>query len=152
MHIAFTGVVTVLIATLATLLLALLFSRTPWNGLGFKLAIWGVLIFVWAVTSLVIWFTWHKKYYEITKDAIIVYSGSTFKFGTTQTIYRYESIISIRLNQNFLGRQYGYGDILLTIPKIEGEVAMKDIKHPQQQLLDIQTYMRGRSDATSLIT
>lgn len=76
------------------------------------------------------------KRYEIATDTLIVH-GKMGTFGSTQAVYLYESIISIRMTQGFLGKKFDYGDIRITMPKIEGELAMNDIDHPAKQMREI---------------
>lgn len=149
-----TGLAVIAIGLIASFILAKMFSLTQWTGITTQILAWAILLVAWGCASLYSWHSWHKKFYEITHDAVIAYSDGLWKTDSTQTIYRYESIISIRLTQSFWGKRYGYGDIRLTIPKIDKEVILSDIKHPQQQLSDIRSYMQGRSSATtaSLIT
>lgn len=149
-----TAIVVVIVGLIASFLLTKMFSITQWTGITVQILVWALLIITWGLASLYSWKTWNKKYYEVTDDAVIVYSDGMWKTDTEEVIYRYESIISIRLTQSFWGKRYGYGDIRLTIPKIDQEIILSDIKNPQQQLSDIRTYMQGRdSGATaSLIT
>jgi membrane protein YdbS with pleckstrin-like domain len=142
-----TGIAAVLIALLATWLISKLFGWTPNEGSFLKALTWIILIGAWAVMSLKLWFEWNIKRYEIAKDALIVHAKAG-KFGTSQTVYRYESIISIRMTQGFLGKRFGYGDVRLTIPKLDGEVVMNDIENPVEQLAEVQKRMGERSGGT----
>lgn len=150
-QIILTGITAVLIALLATWLIGKLFGWTPNEGTWLKSATWILLLLTWAFMSVKLWFAWNIKRYEIAKDALIVHAKAG-KFGTSQTVYRYESIISIRMTQGFLGKRFGYGDVRITIPKIDGEVVMSDIENPVAQLAEVQKRMGERSGgAHSLI-
>lgn len=146
------AIAAVLIALLATWLIGKLFGWTPNEGTGLKVLTWVVLVGAWAVMSLKLWFAWNIKRYEIAKDALIVHAKAG-KFGTSQTVYRYESIISIRMTQGFLGKRFGYGDVRLTIPKLDGEVVMNDIENPLVQLAEVQKRIGEKTTAhSSLVT
>lgn len=146
------GVATLLIALLATWLIAKLFGWTPNEGGILKTLTWVILIGAWAFSSLKLWSDWRIKRYEIAKDALVVHAKAG-KWGSSQTIYRYESIISIRMTQGFLGKRFGYGDVRLTIPKLDGEVIMNDIEDPLTQLEEVQKRIGEKTSAhSSLVT
>ncbi len=146
-QIIMSGVATLLIALLATWLIAKLFGWTPNEGTFLKTITWVFLVGAWAITSLRLWATWRIKRYEIAKDALVVHAKAG-KFGTSQTVYRYESIISLRTTQGFLGKRFGYGDVRISIPKLENEVVMNDIENPVEQLAEVQKRMGERSGGT----
>ena len=137
-------IVAVVSAVLVTVLLAKLFAMTPMDGLLTKFLTWMVFIIIWAIGVGKLWFDWQIKRYEIGKDALIIHAKAG-KFGKSQAIYRYESIISIRMTQGLLGKHYGYGDVLLTIPKLDKEVVMSDIDHPSEQLAEVQQRLAART-------
>lgn len=151
-QIILSGIVAFLGALFITWLTGKLFSWTPNQGHILKVITWVVLIGGWAVTALKLWADWSIIRYEIAKDALIVHAKAG-KFGTSQTIYRYESIISLRMTQGFLGKQFGYGDVHISIPKLEHDVVMNDIERPLEQLAEIQSRVGERGSGThSLIT
>ncbi|MGB4758725.1 MAG: PH domain-containing protein [Candidatus Saccharimonadales bacterium] len=141
------AVVTLLIGFLSSWLLNKLLGWTDGGGTTAKAITWLILIVMWAGASLKLWYDWKVKRYEIARDALIVHAKAG-KLGMAQTIYRYESIISLRMTQGFLGKQFGYGDIRITIPKIDHEVVMNDIERPSDQLLEIQRRLGERSHRT----
>lgn len=138
------GVAAVGSALLATWLLARLFALTSSSGVLTIVIVWLVFIGAWALGTAKLWFNWQVKRYEIGKDALIVHSKAG-KFGKSQAIYRYESIISMRMTQGLLGKRFGYGDVLLSIPKLDKEVVMSDIDHPAEQLAEVQRRLAERS-------
>lgn len=146
------GIVAIVVAVLSIWLISKLFSVV--EGSGFALKIMVVLLFAvaWLLGSTKLWFDWHIKRYEIAADALIVYAKAG-KLGKSQTVYRYESMISIRTSQNFLGKRFGYGDVFITIPKLDKEVVMNDIENPFEQLAEVQKRMGERSAGThTLVT
>lgn len=146
MQIIIGGITALFIALLATWILDFILGWTSSGGATTKRIVWIGLLLAWSIGSVKLWFDWKKKRYEITKDSLIVHAKAG-KMGSSQTIYRYESIISLRMTQGFLGKRYGYGDIHLTIPKIEGEVAMNDIENPLAQLARIQKHMANTNQS-----
>jgi hypothetical protein len=146
------GIATILIALLATWLITKLFGWTPNEGTFLKTLTWVFLLGAWVITALRLWSTWRIKRYEVAKDALIVHAKAG-KWGSSQTIYRYESIISLRMTQGFLGKRFGYGDVRLTIPKLDGEVVMNDIEDPLVQLEEVQKRIGEKTTAhSSLVT
>lgn len=151
-QIIMSGIATLLIALLATWLIAKLFGWTPNEGTFLKTITWVFLVGAWVITSLRLWATWRIKRYEIAKDALIVHAKAG-KWGSSQTIYRYESIISLRMTQGFLGKRFGYGDVRISIPKLENEVVMNDIEQPLEQLAEVQKRIGEKTSAhSSLVT
>ena len=139
-----TGVLALILALFSDWVLSKLFGWTPNEGGLFVTIAWIVIIGGWAITALRMWFSWKAKRYEINKDAIIVYA-SAGKWGSSQTLYRYESIISLRMTQGFWGKRFGYGDVRITIPKIDQEVILYDIEEPAKQLAELQARLNERS-------
>lgn len=137
------GIVALLLAVLATWLIAKLFTLSSHDGFVVKVAAWGLFACAWFIGATKLWFNWHIKRYEIGKDALIIHAKAG-KLGKSQSVYRYESIISVRMTQGLLGKQFGYGDVLLTIPKLDREVIMNDIDHPVEQLAEVQKRMAER--------
>ena len=149
-QIVLSGVAALLLGALATWLIQKLLRWTPGGGSLLEGLAWIFILGAWAIASLKLWFDWHLKRYEVTPDALIVYA-KVGGLGTSQTIYRYESIISLRMTQGFLGKQFGYGDVRLTIPKLESEIVMNDIEHPREQLAAIQRRMSERGSSTQAL-
>lgn len=131
------GVVSLLLAVFTTWLTSILFSWTPNQGRVLIALIWILFIGAWGFSALKLWKDWSIKRYEIAKDALIVHAKAG-KWGSSQTIYRYESIISLKMTQGFLGKRYDFGDVHISIPKLDGEVIMNDIDHPLEQLQEVQ--------------
>ena len=146
------GIVIVIGALFASWLTGKLFGWAPNEGQTIKIFIWVFLIGAWIISSLKLWADWNVKRYEIGKDSLIVHAKAG-KWGSAQTIYRYESIISLRMTQGFWGKRFGYGDVHLTIPKLEKDVVMNDIEDPLVQLAEVQKRMGEKSPGShNLIT
>lgn len=147
------GVFALFIGLLATWLFRMLLGWT--EGGGARLIAWTWLLFliVGAIASLKLWFDWRVKRYEVGPEMLIVHAKAG-RFGSRSTVYRYESIISLSMAQGMLGKMFGYGDIHLTIPKLDTPVVMNDIEEPEKQLAEIQkrlTDSRDHGSTSSLI-
>lgn len=146
------GILAILLVIVAIYLLGVLFGWTPNEGRIVKAVVSMVIIVGWIVSSLKLWLNWNSKKYEITKDAFIVH-GKSGKWGSSQAIYRYESIISIKMTQGFWGKKYNYGDVHLNIPKLDKELVMYDIERPIEQLQEVQKRINERSNnSATLVT
>lgn len=141
------GIITLLLCLLSSWLLGKLMGWSASEGSGLKLLAWVVLVGGWVVTSLKLWSAWKIKRYEVTPDAIIVHAKAG-QWGSTQTHYRYESIISIKMSQGYWGKKYNFGDVRMTIPKLDNDVVMNDIENPMEQLAEIQKRMGERSSGS----
>jgi membrane protein YdbS with pleckstrin-like domain len=146
------AVVAVILLIFSAFIFSKLFGWTPAEG---KIAIslsWILIIGGWVVATVRLWLNWNNKKYEITEDAFIVH-GKAGNFGKSQAIYRYESILSVKMTQGFLGKKYNYGDVRLTIPKLDKDVIMNDIENPMEQLAMVQKRINDKSKSNqSLIT
>ncbi len=146
------AVLALLLAIFTTWITNILFSWTPNQGKILIALIWISFVAIWGFTSLKLWTDWNVKRYEIAKDALIIHAKAG-RWGSSQTIYRYESIISLKMTQGFLGKRYGYGDVHITIPKLEGDVIMNDIERPLEQLQEVQKRIGERQTGNdTLIT
>ena len=140
------AVVAIIIGLIASWFFEILLGWTTGGGALAEKFTWAAIALLWIVSSLKLWFDWKAKRYEISPDALIVHAKAG-GFGTAQTLYRYESIVSVRMTQGFLGKQFGYGDIRVTIANIDHEIVMNDIENPVGQLRDLQRRMTERSGA-----
>lgn len=146
------GVLALLLFIFISWLISLLFGWTASQGAGLKSLTFIFFLGAWLVTSFKLWGDWKIKRYEITPDSIIVHAKAG-QWGSAQTIYRYESIISVKMTQGFWGKKFNFGDVRLTIPKLDGDVVMNDIENPIEQLSELQKRMGERSAGThNLIT
>ncbi len=138
------AVVAIIVGLIATWFFELILGWTTGGGALAEKFAWVAIALLWIFSSLKLWFDWKAKRYEISPDSLIVHAKAG-RLGSAQTLYRYESIVSVRMTQGFLGKQFGYGDIRVTIANIDHEVVMNDIENPTTQLRDIQRRMAERS-------
>lgn len=141
------GILALLLALASTFVLNFLFGWTPNQGQVFKVLAWFMIVGGWAITSLKQWGSWKGNRYEIGPEAIKVYFKAGM-WGSSQVLYRYESIISVRMVQGFWGKRFGFGDVYITIPKLEKDVILRDITDPAKQLADLQARMSERTAST----
>jgi membrane protein YdbS with pleckstrin-like domain len=145
-----TAIVTLLIGFLGSWLIGIAFGWTSGGGSLASLTMWVVLVLIWAVSTFTLWFDWQIKRYEFSPDALIVHARIG-QFGSTQSMYRYESILEVRMAQGFLGKQFNYGDIFLTIPKLNKEVVMNDIENPIRQVATIQKRLGEKGGSAMVV-
>lgn len=145
------AVMAILVGLLASWFFERLLGWTTGGGAFMEKVTWVLIGLAWGVSSLKLWFDWKAKRYEIAPDSLIVYARAG-KLGSSQTIYRYESIVSARMTQGFLGKQFGYGDVRITIPSIDHEIVMNDIENPTQQLTGLQQRINERSHSNNSTT
>ena len=138
------GIGAFLLGVLITWLSSVVFKFADNGGKYIAIVTWVVLLGGWSIGAIKLWLDWNIKRYEVAEDALILHTKAG-KFGTAQTIYRYESIISVRMTQGFFGKMFGYGDVEISIPKIEQPVVMNDIEDPLNQMLAIQKRMEQRN-------
>lgn len=142
------AITTLLMGLLLTWLLDNIFGWTSTGGSTIKIISWLILLIAWIVASAKLWFDWNAKHYELSNDALII-DARAGRLGTSRTVYRYESIISLRFSQGYWGKKFGYGDVRVTIPKIETEIVMNDIDMPEQQLAGLQRRIQAHTESGS---
>ena len=138
------GILALILVIFAYWIIGKLFSWTPGDGQFLQTLSLVFILGSWAISSLKLWSDWNIKKYEITDEAFIVHAKAG-KWGSSQTIYRYESIISIKMTQGFWGKRNNYGDVRITIPKLDKDVVMNDIENPLEQLAEVQKRINDRS-------
>lgn len=111
-------------------------------------ALWLTLPVTWAIGSAAAWITRNKlQYYLLPKAVMISKAGFV---GRHEQMYRYDSILSVGVRKGWYGKQYGYGDIVLTIPKLAHGLVLRDVKNPQAWAQVIKE-RAGRTGSDSLI-
>lgn len=134
------------------LIISMALSWAPVTEKVMSVLVWLTLPVLALVLYITIRIDWKSRYYEISDEAIVIHKKLGL-FGNTESVYRYESMISIRMEQNYFGKKWGYGDIRITIPKLEKQVVLRNISNPSQHLAEIQKRLNSNSVPThSLIT
>lgn len=147
-----TGFLAILLCVFSFLAFSFLLGWTPNEGFWVKATAVIVILVGWAVSSLKLYLDWNAKRYEITDDAFIVH-GKAGRWGSSKAIYRYDSIISVKMTQGYWGKKYDYGNVRLTIPKLDKDIVMYDIEHPLDQLAAVQKQIDKKSSSSnSLVT
>ena len=106
----------------------------PFDFLDANFDLWGaiIILIIIALYALSLWYlkiSWKHTHYSITEHGITI-SGGVGNFR--EEVYRLESVISARVRQGYLGNHFGYGDIVIDIPKLQGQpdVVLRDIEQP----------------------
>lgn len=141
----------ILIGAIITALLAAVMVRI-FMRLAFEMYLLsGVVTFM--VVMLVAWVAilirskkWDATHFVLGEDALLITRMRGLMGMTTQDVYLYESIISARVQQTYMGQKHGYGDIELTIPKLERQVILREVENPDQQILLLKAHMENKGN------
>lgn len=126
----------------------ILLGSADWSGFLTFL----IILFVIGFAAMIYYKKWLSIEYVLGPEAILV-TKSNGAFGKKQKVFLYESIITASFNQNYFGRKYGYGDMHITIPKLEEKLILKDIDSPGNQLPFLQERIRNKTGINrSLVT
>lgn len=97
----------------------------------------------WGLATLIMVIKWRATEYVVHPEFVQVERSKTLT-QTQTTMYRYESMVSVSINQGFYAKEKSYGDIKLKIPKIDKDVVLKDVNNPEKTLHDIQIRINAR--------
>ncbi len=137
------GVAAIVTALVFSWLLSAALSWAPRTEHFLRLVGWLGMGTVWVVQSVLSWMVWRSTTYKITPEAITVQAKSGL-LGSAKTMYRYESILSVSVDQSFWGKRRGYGCIKLNVPKLDNDIVLKDVDHPSAQLAELQSRINSR--------
>lgn len=116
----------------------------------FTLTIWLLLPIMWLIGSFAAYYKWKNTQIIFGPDNIMVRKSSGF--GSDTQLYRYDSILSVRVHRDLLGSRLGYGTITLEIPKLGNPVVLDYIDKPDNQAIQIKREVSMRANTQSLIT
>ncbi len=105
-----------------------------------------VIMFIAWIAVLIRSKKWDGTHFMLGKDALLITRMRGLMGTTTQDVYLYESILSARVQKSYLGQKYGYGDIELTIPKLERQIILREVEQPDQQLLNLKAHMENKGN------
>lgn len=97
----------------------------------------------WGLSTLIMVIKWRSTVYIVHPEFVQVERSKTLT-QTQTTMYRYESMVSVSINQGFYAKEKAYGDIKLKIPKLDNDVVLKDVNNPVEILQDIQNRINAR--------
>lgn len=143
-----TGIVALILGLVATIAFYILFSWTRFSGWYLIYGTWLILFIGWGSASIRAKLKWDKIRYEISPESIIKYEKAG-KMGGSKAVYRYESIISVRMTQDYFGKRNGYGNVHILIPKLDKELILKDIDRSEQQLRSLQANIEARGSTAA---
>lgn len=142
--------VVVFVGTLSSILLSIMLTWAPNVERFMIITTWLVLVGLWAIQSLILLNNWKAKSYEVDTESIRL-TKPVGLFKNTKIVYRYESIILVRMTQGFWGKKFGYGNVYFAIPKLEKEESLKGIENPAQQLDTIQKRLHHKGADTQVL-
>lgn len=141
LKIKFFSIVYAIVAIIAISLLVI-----PFDLLDFNFILWGMIILflVLVFYLLSLWYLkveWKHTRYYISSHGLSITSGvGVFN----EEVFRLESIISAKVSQGYMGNHFGYGDIVVDIPKLQdkSEVILRDVERPAMVLEDFREQIR----------
>lgn len=110
-----------------------------------------IVMAIAGVSILLAYYKWRDDRYVLTEEGILI-SSSLSPTKKKRKIYLYESIISLSCNQNYFGTKFNYGEIHVTIPKLEDKLILKDVENPEEQLLLLQKFVKSNAGKNNLVT
>lgn len=109
-----------------------------------------IVIFIAGFFLMIMYGRWKGTHYDLTPEGIVVATGFG-DFANKRKIFLYESIITASFNQNYFGKKYGYGDLHVTIPKLEKTLVLKDIDDPSSKLPYLQKHIKNKSGSNNVL-
>lgn len=113
------------------------------------LALWVLLPAMWLIGSAMARSKWGKTTYKLTDDSLVVIQGNGFG-GKSRQLYRYDSIISVDIEQDAWGTRHGYGDIYLQIPRLDKQIVLRGVMEPEKQTKALKARIAHRGQAQPL--
>lgn len=148
LKIKFFSITYVFIAIVAIIILLI-----PFNFLDANFSIWATIIIFITVILFVLslWYLkadWQRTRYAITDHGVTICHGVGF---FKEEVYRLESIVSARVRQGYIGNHFGYGDVVLDIPKLQSQpdVVLRSIDHPAEVLQTFRDKIQYASEGSS---
>lgn len=139
-----------LVALFGAVVIGAMFTMAV-GGHGFSRILTFLIIMGFAGLGAMIYHVkWHAVSYTLRPEGIIV-GSSVGVFGKKQKVYLYESVISASVNQGYFGNKYGYGDIHVTIPKLEKKLILKDVLLPDKRLEDIYSRIKAKAGTNNVL-
>lgn len=136
----------VLVGLLAALIFGGLFKIVVGGYNGSRIITFLLVMVLTGIASMIFYGKWQANHYLLRAEGIVVTWGFG-DFSRKQKLYLYESIISVSINQNYFGKKYGYGDIHVTIPKLDRKLILRDITEPTKQLRLFEQQIESKSGA-----
>lgn len=146
-----TGIATIFLMVFSMAMVNLLLTWAVRTEGFLSLLILVGLPLLWLAQSVGMYIAWNQ--FSATADNSAIKVKRKGKWGaSSSTVYRYESIVTVELRQTYFGKKYNYGDIVLTIPKLEYPIILHNIDSPKKSMLLIQEKIANlRANTQSLI-
>lgn len=112
------------------------FDAEPILGWFAQLLLYGLLMIAIIISMQR---SWDKLSYFLRGNMLVVAQKNPWTGAVDENIYRLDTVVSARVKQGVLGKRNGFGDIILTVPKLEGSgtLVLKDIEHPRETVIKI---------------
>jgi uncharacterized membrane protein YdbT with pleckstrin-like domain len=132
-----------------SLALAVIMQNLPQSRNVLLLVVWTTLPLLWLIGSIKAYKGYKKGRYELKDDSLVVYKGGIF--GTSSKLYRYDSIVSVEVQQSYFGKKHNYGTLYITIPRLETVLRLRDIDHPHAQAEKLKAVSAKRTQTQSMV-
>ena len=149
-RLTFIAVISFLVAILSAAVFGAFFKLALGGYNGTRALTFLAVLFLAGVASMIYYGRWQANTYELRSEGIVVNTGFG-NFSRKQKLYLYESIISVSFNQDYFGKKYGYGNVHVTIPKLEKKLILEDIEKPDQNLSALQIHIKGRDGSSKVL-
>ena len=149
-RLTFIAVVSIIVAILAALVFGALFKLALGGYNGTRALTFLAVLFLAGVAAMIYYGRWQANTYELRSEGIVVNTGFG-NFSRKQKLYLYESIISVSFNQDYFGKKYGYGNVHVTIPKLEQKLILEDIERPDQTMPALKMHIKDRDGASKVL-
>lgn len=83
--------------------------------------------------------SWAKEKYFIRGSLLIVSQKNPLTNAGTEDVYRLDTVVTASVKQSALGKRDNFGDIILSIPKLDGNASLilKDVSAPKTESLKL---------------
>ena len=136
------------------------FSKLTLDGLTpFNFFVDSIIMFIFLgiILILLIIFmqrSWAKEKYYIRGGLLIVSTKNPLTGSTNEDVYRLDTVITASVTQTAFGKKDNFGDILITIPKLNGNdvLTLKDIVSPRDEILKLHSSLDSGDKSGLAIT
>lgn len=142
----------ILLCILVTCLLLIVFPLDSKIEGIMIISLWVFLPIFWIIGALILWQQKRDTSYTLTDKSLIILDGTIFG-GNRETIYRYDSMLSVESRQGPIGKHYAYGTIYINVPRLDHRLVLRGIPNPHDLARNVKTHVNELSSGSkALIT
>lgn len=144
------AIATTLTAILSGLIIGAFFKFMIGSFNGSRILTFLIVLGIGGIAAMIYYAKWQAQTYILRHEGIVVSNGLG-NFSRKQKLFLYESIISVSFNQNYFGKKYGYGNLHITIPKLDQKLILKDVVEPDEQLPLLQQHIQNKAGTNNVL-